>query len=245
MQQSTLTLLNWLKQAKHTLVFSGAGMSTESGLPDFRSAERGLWKKFNPSELAHVRALEHNRDEFTAFYQARLADINQYQPHNGHYILARWEQHGLLQGIITQNVDGFHGDAGSQQVLELHGSFRDLHCHSCGAAMARHTYLTGSAYCPCGGTVRPGIVLFGETLPQDTFQRAEQLTRACDLFIVLGSSLSVSPANGFPHLAKQMGAKLVIINYEPTDMDYLADLVINQQSIKGLLESLNQQLTAA
>ena len=242
MHQDITKLGQWLADAKHCVFFTGAGMSTESGLPDFRSAERGLWKKFNPSELAHVRALENNRDEFTAFYQARLADINQYQPHAGHKILADWEQRGLHQGIITQNVDGFHSDAGRHKVMELHGSFGDLHCHSCAVSMPRSDYLAGQGYCQCGGTIRPGIVLFGEMLPQDTFQQAEQATLASDLMIVLGSSLSVSPANSFPRLAKQAGARLVIVNNEATELDYLADLVINQQPIKALLEQLNQQL---
>ena len=107
-------LLNLLKSANHTLVFTGAGMSTESGLPDFRSKDRGLWERFNPNELANVQALIHNTDEFTEFYQYRLSEINKYVPHKGHNILAKWEQDGLIKGIITQNVDAFHSDAGDR-----------------------------------------------------------------------------------------------------------------------------------
>lgn len=228
-----------LLDAKHTVVYTGAGMSTESGLPDFRSKSRGLWEKFNPDELANVEALLHNEAEFTEFYRYRLSELTKYKPHRGHQILGEWEQKGLIDSIITQNVDGFHHDAGSEHVMELHGTFRSFHCHACGEDHPRKDYLAGSTHCAnCGGTVRPGIVLFGEMLPQDTFQQAEQETMQADLFIVLGSSLTVSPANMFPLQAKEKGAKLVIINRDQTSFDQFADLTIRDQSIKeALLET--------
>lgn len=235
-------LLTMLQEANQTVIFTGAGMSTESGLPDFRSKDRGLWEKFNPNELANVQALIHNTDEFTEFYQYRLSEINKYQPHQGHHILAKWEKKGLIHGIITQNVDAFHSDAGNHHVMELHGSFRTFHCHQCGKQFERDIYLGGQSSCECGGTIRPGIVLFGENLPQDTFQKAEVASAQADLFIVFGSSLSVSPANMFPLVAKENGAKLVIINREPTDYDMYADLVIQDKSIKEVLMMLDQQL---
>lgn len=235
-------LIELFNKAKHTVVFTGAGMSTESGLPDFRSKDRGLWEKFNPDELANVNALTQNRDEFTQFYQARLAQIDQYAPHEGHAYLAKFEIFGKIDGIITQNVDGFHEDAGSENVLELHGSFNDLHCHDCHKSYTRKAYLSGEGYCECGGTIRPGIVLFGETLPQDTFRAAEELTAQADLFIVLGSSLSVSPANTFPLLAKQNGAKLAIVNREPTEYDQFADIVIQDKSVKETLSILEDKI---
>src|SRR5699024_1976355 len=127
-----MTVLNnfadLLKSSKHTVVFTGAGMSTESGLPDFRSPSRGLWTKFNPNELANINALETNEEEFLEFYRYRLNDIKSISPHKGHYILAEWEREGLIDGIITQNVDGFHHDAGSENVMEIHGTFRSLYC---------------------------------------------------------------------------------------------------------------------
>ena len=236
-------LLNLLQNANHTVVFTGAGMSTESGLPDFRSKDRGLWEKFNPNELANVNALIHNTDEFTEFYQYRLSEINKYQPHKGHNILAKWEKAGLIKGIITQNVDAFHSDAGNDNVMELHGSFRKFHCHQCHQEFERETYLNGRSSCDCGGTIRPGIVLFGESLPQDTFQHAEVEAKQSDLFIVLGSSLSVSPANMFPLVAKENGAKLVIVNREPTEYDVYADLVIQDKSIKEVLIDLDEQVS--
>src|SRR5699024_6351678 len=225
-------IANWLKEAEGTVIFTGAGMSTESSLPDFRTKDRGLWKKFNPDELANVNALIHNEKEFTEFYRYRLQELFKYKPHQGHHILADWEKTGLIDGIITQNVDAFHFDAGSENVMELHGSFHAFHCHNCYKSYERESYFDGETKCECGGTVRPNIVLFGEQLPQDTFQQAELATRAADLFIVLGSSLTVSPANMFPLVAKDNGAKLVIINREPTDFDSYADATVQDMSIK-------------
>lgn len=235
-------LLHLLQNANHTIVFTGAGMSTESGLPDFRSKDRGLWEKFNPDELANVHALQHNTEEFTNFYRYRLSELNKYKPHEGHYILADWEKRGHIEGIITQNVDAFHSDAGNINVMELHGSFRTFHCHDCKKVYEREEYFAGTTACTCGGIIRPGIVLFGENLPQDTFQQAEQFTSKADLFIVLGSSLTVSPANMFPLVAKESGAKLVIVNREPTDYDMYADVVIQDKGIKDVLVELDKQM---
>lgn len=231
-----------LQAANHPIIFTGAGMSTESGLPDFRSKDRGLWEKFNPNELANVHALHHNTEEFTAFYQYRLATLNKYEPHDGHRILAKWEENNLIKGIITQNVDAFHHEAGSKNVMELHGSFRTFHCHECEQSINREAYFAGQSTCKCGGTIRPGIVLFGEQLPQDTFAKAEQESERADLFIVLGSSLTVSPANMFPLVAKESGAKLVIVNREPTDYDRYADLVIQDKNIKEVLIEVHNEL---
>ncbi len=239
------TIARWIQESEHTVIFTGAGMSTESGLPDFRSKDRGLWEKFNPDELANVQALLHNEEEFTAFYRYRLQELVKYKPHKGHYILGQWEKNGWIDGIITQNVDAFHFEAGNKRVMELHGSFHSFYCHHCREEKDRQAYLDGHTTCECGGTIRPGIVLFGELLPQETFQEAEALTRRADLFIVLGSSLTVSPANSFPLLAKEVGAKLVIINREPTDFDHLADLVLRDQSIKEALIDIDALLTSS
>lgn len=237
-------LKSLLTNATYTIIYTGAGMSTESGLPDFRSKSRGLWEKFNPDELANVHALMNNEEEFTDFYRYRLSEITKYKPHEGHYILSKWENKGLVNGIITQNVDGFHHDAGSEHVMELHGTFRSFHCHDCEKKHPRDDYLNGEVHCKaCSGIVRPGIVLFGEMLPQEVFHQAEQQTLKADLFIVLGSSLSVSPANMFPMQAKENGAKLVIVNKEPTSYDMFADHVIQDHTIKELLTEMDQQLS--
>lgn len=235
-------LAKLLKEAKHTVVFTGAGMSTESGLPDFRSARTGLWQKVDPTRLASIDALENNREEFIQFYHKRLQAIHDYKPHAGHEILGKWEKAGFVHAIITQNVDGFHQQAGSTNVTELHGTLRTVHCHTCGNRYPNTDFINGQFHCECGGFLRPSVVLFGEMLPYDAMTTAETETAKADLFIVIGSSLSVSPANYFPVEAKQNGAKLVIVNMEATDYDDLADLVINDRKIGEVLKEIDEKL---
>lgn len=232
-------LKKWLDEAKFTVVFTGAGMSTESGLPDFRSANNGLWNKKDPTKLASTEALNNNVDEFIAFYRERVLGVKEYGPHQGHKILAKWEADGKINAIITQNVDGFHQAAGSKQVAELHGTLQQVHCESCGREYDSNEYVNEAFYCSCGGVLRPSIVLFGEGLPEDAFQFAIDVTQKSDLFIVLGSSLTVTPANQFPLLAKENGAKLVIVNQESTPLDIYADLVIQDKKIGELLKEID------
>ena len=227
---------NWLEKSKHVVVFTGAGMSTESGLPDFRSANQGIWQQKDPSQVASVQALNSNVDEFIEFYRKRVLGVKEYSPHRGHYILAEWEKAGRLHSIITQNVDGFHQQAGSQKVAELHGTLQKVHCQSCGSSFSSEEFLDGSYRCKCGGILRPSVVLFGEMLPEQPFEMAFDESSRADLFIVLGSSLSVSPANQFPLIAKEHGAKLVIVNQETTPLDGYADLVINNRQIGDVLD---------
>lgn len=232
-------LEQWLHDATYTVVFTGAGMSTESGLPDFRSAKQGLWNNLDPSEIASTDALNKNVHAFTEFYRQRVLGVKTYEPHKGHYILADWEKRGKLKSIITQNVDGFHQKAGSQKVAELHGTLQTLYCQSCNKQYSSEAYLDKEYHCDCGGILRPSIVLFGEALPQSAFQQAFTEAQTCDLFVVLGSSLSVTPANQFPLIAKDSGAKLVIINREETSLDYYADLVIHNRDIGDILKELD------
>ncbi|MET3696263.1 NAD-dependent protein deacylase [Bacillus oleivorans] len=235
-------LKQWLIDSNYTVIFTGAGMSTESGLPDFRSSN-GLWKHKDPSQIASIKALNENVQEFIEFYRNRVLGVKEYKPHNGHYILAKWEEQGLIQSIITQNVDGFHQLAGSTRVAELHGTLQKLHCQACGKEYSSEEYIKADYYCECGGILRPSIVLFGEALPKDAFDFALRETEKAELFIVLGSSLSVTPANQFPLFAKENGAKLVIVNQEPTSMDFFADMMIHDRKIGELLHELDQDLT--
>ncbi|MBM4761797.1 NAD-dependent protein deacylase [Bacillus sp. B15-48] len=238
-------LKNSLNKSNYTVVFTGAGMSTESGLPDFRSANKGLWKQKDPSKLASTAALNHHVEDFIAFYRERVLSVKAYQPNQGHHILAKWEQSGRIQSIITQNVDGFHQSAGSQRVAELHGTLRTIHCQSCGTVYDSEEYVKKEYYCKCGGVLRPSVVLFGETLPEEAFQFAFEEANKAELFIVMGSSLTVSPANQFPLIAKENGAKLVIINMEPTDFDMYADEVINGMEIGKVLVELDQEIKSS
>lgn len=233
-------LRKYINEANYTVVFTGAGMSTESGLPDFRSSSQGLWRKQDPAKIASTDALNNNVENFIAFYRERVLGVKQYGPHHGHNVLAKWEEAGLIKSIITQNVDGFHQLAGSRQVAELHGTLQKIHCEECGRVYDSSEYVKEEFYCECGGILRPSIVLFGEMLPQDAFQFALEETEKADLFIVLGSSLTVTPANQFPMLAHDNGAKLVIVNQDETPLDQYADLIIQDKKIGELLKEMDK-----
>ncbi|MDN3426591.1 NAD-dependent protein deacylase [Microbacterium sp. APC 3898] len=231
---------DWIQTSTHTVVFTGAGMSTESGLPDFRSANQGLWQQKDPSLVASVQALNDNVEEFIDFYRKRVLGVKEYEPHAGHQILAEWEKRSRIHSIITQNVDGFHQQAGSHKVAELHGTLQKVHCQACGMSYSSEDFLDGSYHCSCGGILRPSVVLFGEMLPEAPFEMAFAEASRAELFIVLGSSLSVTPANQFPLIAKEHGAKLVIVNQEATPLDGYADLVINNRQIGDVLDEWNR-----
>lgn len=235
-------LSQWLKESNYTVILTGAGMSTESGLPDFRSANTGMWNQEDPSKIASTEALNKNVEKFFEFYRHRVLGLEECKPHKGHEILVKWEREGVIRSIITQNVDGFHDEAGSENVAELHGTMKRVHCHSCGKVYGNEKYADKQFHCECGGKLRPSVVLFGEMLPEDAIMKAAEESEKADLFIVLGSSLTVTPANQFPLIAKQNGAKLVIVNLEPTEFDIYADLVINDRKIGEVLQEADQQL---
>ena len=231
------------REAKRPVVFTGAGMSTESGLPDFRSA-RGLWKT-RPESLATLDALRTMPDEFYFFYQWRIANVLGVEPNDGHKALARLESAGRLTTIITQNVDGLHQRAGSMDVIELHGTMSTVSCLDCHAAYPssallpagetwREDYAAGryrhgrECNCrSCGGPLRPDVVLFGEALPSGSWDRAVEVSRQSDFFVVIGSSLAVSPANLCPEIARESGAGLIIINQERTPLHGKANWCID------------------
>lgn len=214
-------------------------MSTESGLPDFRSAKKGLWEQEDPAKVASTEALNRDVEKFFQFYRERVLGVKDCEPHEGYHILSKWEKDGVIQSVITQNVDGFHAAAGSKNIMELHGTLQKVHCQTCRKEYGSDKYETEDFYCGCGGKLRPSVILFGESLPEEPFMRAAEESEKADLFIVLGSSLTVTPANQFPLIAKESGAKLVIVNLEPTHFDHHADLVIQDQKIGALLRGLD------
>ncbi|WKA59502.1 NAD-dependent deacylase [Planococcus shenhongbingii] len=227
---------DWLNSSRYTVIFTGAGMSTESGLPDFRSANQGMWQQKDPSRVASIEALNNNVEEFMDFYRNRVIRVKEYGPHKGHRLLSEWEKRGLVKSIITQNVDGFHQKAGSEHVAELHGTLQTVFCNSCGKVFNSEEYANGIYQCTtCGGYLRPSVVLFGEMLPEEPFNIAFEEAARAELFIVLGSSLSVTPANQFPLIAKENGAQLVIVNQEETPLDRFADQVIHDRKIGDVL----------
>jgi NAD-dependent deacetylase len=208
--------------SRNTVVFTGAGMSTESGLSDFRS-KNGLWNVEDPMELATVSAMRGNYDKFHAFYARRFELMGEAAPNAGHMILAELESGGLVRCVITQNIDGLHAAAGSKTVYELHGSVGCVRCMECGGSSTRQDFINKTPCAACGGRLRPGVVLFGENLPVDVLEASFNASEESDVFIVLGSSLQVSPANQMPGIAKRNGAYVVICNRDITIMDNLAD----------------------
>lgn len=232
MNESEAQLAAWLKESNNTVVLTGAGMSTESGLPDFRS-KSGWWKNIDPTTVASVQALKDNYALFHEFYKTRMEDLGHSQPHEGHFILAQWEKRGLVRAIATQNVDGFHQKAGSQKVYELHGSIRSARCHNCSAPVEMDQFLGGEPCRKCGGKLRPNVVLFGEILPEEAWDQSISAIRMAELVVVIGTSLQVYPVNQLPKMTK---GKIAIINLEPTDQDKRFDLAIYSKAGEALME---------
>ncbi|MCF7935321.1 MAG: NAD-dependent deacylase [Synergistales bacterium] len=224
----------------NVVVFSGAGMSTESGLPDFRSGD-GLWQQHDPRMLASLDAMNSNPQAFREFYGQRIRALGDVTPNSGHRILARWERQGLIRAVITQNVDRLHQEAGSSRVVELHGTLRQVRCSACGHSFDSALFLERMDCPDCGAPLRPSVVLFGEMLPGAALEEAERVSTEATVFLVLGSSLTVSPANWYPRMAKRAGAFLAIINRDATTMDGVADFVVHG-GIGSVLEEVDARL---
>ncbi|PLW78608.1 SIR2 family NAD-dependent protein deacylase [Cohaesibacter celericrescens] len=239
------TLCSMVNNASNITIFTGAGISTESGIPDFRSPT-GLWSKMVPIQF----------DEFVSSETARLEDwrrrfimnreFSAAKPNEGHKALLRLNRSGKLAGTITQNIDGLHQKSGlpADQVIEIHGNSTYGACLSCSAKSSlleaeRVIAETGKApRCSlCGGLIKAATISFGQPMPEPELLRAAQLAKSCDLFIVLGSSLVVYPAADLPQIAKQNGAELVIINREPTPLNQMADLYIRDE-IGSVMQSI-------
>jgi NAD-dependent deacetylase len=226
-------LAAWLGEARKGVAFTGAGISTESGIPDFRSPG-GVWSRHQPVMYQDFLA---DPDERRRYWQIRRESVPAFfaaEPNAGHLALARLEASERFVGVITQNIDELHQRAGSRRVLEVHGTAMRVHCLSCRAQWsaaeinARFEAGDDSGECTeCGGLLKSMTVSFGESLPDDVWMESMQLARGCDLFLAMGSSLVVYPAAGLPESAKHAGARLVIINREPTPLDAIADLAIH------------------
>ncbi|GAB6947291.1 NAD-dependent protein deacetylase [Vulcanisaeta sp. JCM 16161] len=218
-----------LINARHAIAFTGAGISTESGIPDFRGPQ-GLWRQYSPEIATIDYFLQHPKD-FWLFYRMRMSTLFTAKPNRAHHAVAELERLGIIKAVITQNVDGLHQAAGSKNVIELHGTMKRAVCIACGRTYPMEVVIRkiDSGQIPplcdeCGGILKPDTVLFGE--PVKDFDRARELALMSDAVLVIGSSLSVYPAAYIPIFVKEMGGKVIIINMEPTELDYIADVII-------------------
>lgn len=222
-----------VRKAERAVVLTGAGISTPSGIPDFRSEGTGLWSRDEPLEVASLTTFRMAPERFFHWFQPLASRIFDARPNAAHLALAAFERAGHLQTIITQNIDALHQKAGSQNVIEMHGTLQTLSCTNCFRQFDAVPFLqpyieTGTLpQClSCNGILKPDVILFGEQLPQAAWYEAQRAARQCDLMIVAGSSLEVLPVAGLPMQALDRGAHLIILNNTPTYLNVRADVVI-------------------
>ena len=223
------TLKTWVDESRRIVFFGGAGVSTESGIPDFRSVD-GLYNqkfKYPPETIISHSFFEERPEEFFEFYKEKMLPLG-FEPNVTHKVLARWEGEGRLSAVVTQNIDGLHQKAGSKNVLELHGSVLRNYCVRCHRSYSAEFVKNskGVPRCDCGGVVKPDVVLYEESLDQDVMYRAARAISEADLLIVAGTSLTVWPAAGM--IRYYRGNRLVLINRDETPFDNEADLVLHE-----------------
>lgn len=241
-------IAHWLAESRQAVAFTGAGISTESGIPDFRSPG-GIWSKTQPVYFDDFMRSAEARLQYWRQKAASHGDFADAQPNVAHSTLADWENQGRLHGVITQNIDGLHQVAGSQRVLELHGTARSASCLDCGEShdvdalveQFRQTEVVPECQA-CGGRVKSDTISFGQPMPAEVMEESSRWCRDADFMLVCGSSLVVYPAAGLPLEAKESGCKLIIINRDPTPLDEAADLVVHDgigKTITAVVEALD------
>jgi NAD-dependent deacetylase len=241
-------LAELIRESSSTVALTGAGISVPSGIPDFRSPGEGLWEKVDPMEVAHIDAFRRDPAKFWSFYRPRLHSLGDVEPNDAHRALAELERRELLDAVITQNIDQLHHKAGSDSVVEVHGSIRTSTCQGCGAQFALEEVEglsdeEGAARCSdCSGPVKPDVVLFGELLPADAMAEAEALAARADLMLCVGSSLEVHPVAGLPSVTLGRGGQIAVVTQGPTPFDREAavrldgDVVADLDAVLAALE---------
>jgi NAD-dependent deacetylase len=226
-----------IRASRNAVVLSGAGVSTPSGIPDFRSANHGIWEKFDPFEVASLSAFRYNPERFYEWMRGLAQSIYGAAPNPAHLGIAELERTGHIQTVITQNIDTLHQRAGSKYVLEVHGSMSTLSCTRCYKTFDSQPYLGPYLECgevpycqECQSVLKPDMVLMGEQLPVRIWLKAQQACKECDLMIVVGSSLEVLPVAGLPMRAVENGAHLILINHSTTYLDVRADVVLHEDA---------------
>ena len=231
--QNVERLAELLKESKYTVCLTGAGVSTASGIPDFRTPGKGIWSKVDPIEVTSINAFRENPSRFYYYYRPRIEEMENVAPNLAHYSLVKMEEAEYLNVLITQNIDNLHQKAGSKNVLEIHGNLSCAICTHCGEKISSKLLIEKVKendkripFCECGGVFKPDVVLFGEML--SNLEEAVAEASKADLFLVIGSSLQVSPANLLPEYSLARKGDLVIINYMDTPLDYRATMVVKE-----------------
>jgi NAD-dependent deacetylase len=226
-------LAELLGQSRRAVALTGAGVSVPSGIPDFRTPETGLWAKVDPMEVAHIDVFARDPERFWSYYRPRFSMLGDKEPNRAHAALAELERRDLIEGVITQNIDRLHRAAGSENVIEVHGSIETSSCTACGASFGLDAIEglfdeRGVARCAaCGGAVKPDVVLFGEMLPAEAIDRATELAEAADLMLCVGSSLVVHPVASLPQVTLGRGGRLAIVSKGETPYDREAELKLD------------------
>jgi NAD-dependent deacetylase len=237
-----------LRKAKYAVALTGAGLSTPSGIPDFRSEGTGLWSRDEPMEVASLSTFRTDPERFFVWFRPLASLIFNADPNPAHVALAELEKAGRIQSLITQNIDALHHKAGSKNVIEMHGTLRTLSCTQCFQQSEAKGYLKSFVelgklpHCPdCNGLMKPDVILFGEQLPQQAWYNAQRECRQCDLMLVAGSSLEVLPVAGLPMQAIDRGAHLVILNNATTYLNVRADVTI-QEDVADVIPAIVEQV---
>ncbi len=246
--ENAARLAELVHAADSVVALTGAGISVPSGIPDFRSPGTGLWSNVDPMDVAHIDVFNRDPERFWGFYGERFQTLDSKLPNRAHEILAELEHAGMLEAVITQNIDRLHGRAGSRDVVEVHGSIATSSCLRCGARYPlddvrrrQAADAVGVPHCDCGEALKPDVVLFGELLPVDAFAKAERLAASADLLLCVGSSLEVYPAAGLPELTLAAGGKVAIVTQGPTPFDAAASLRMRGDVVEEL-EALRSAL---
>jgi NAD-dependent protein deacetylase/lipoamidase len=233
-------LAELIRDSRRTVALTGAGISVPSGIPDFRSPGTGLWENVDPMEVAHIDVFRRDPKRFWSYYRPRFGTLSEKQPNPAHAALAALESKGLLEGVITQNIDRLHRKAGSRRVIEVHGTIETSSCFDCGASYPLEGVedlfdAEGVARCDgCEGPVKPDVVLFGELLPERAMNEAVALASGADLLLCVGSSLEVYPVAGLPDLTRSSGGRIAIVTKGPTPYDAVADVRLDGDVVEEL-----------
>jgi NAD-dependent deacetylase len=239
--RSAERLAELLRSSERAVVLTGAGISVPSGIPDFRTPGKGLWEKVNPMEVAHIDAFRRDPDTFWKFYGDRFASLKDVKHNRAHEVVAELERRGLVKGVITQNIDRLHRTAGTQNLIEMHGTIEWSVCPECRGkvgiddVMKQLAEHEGAPECQaCVAALKPDVVLFGEMLPQKAMLDAHVLASEADLMIAIGSSLEVYPVASLPQIAMDAGARLALVTQGPTPYDREADVRLTGDVVEEL-----------